>query len=278
MKLDYSEFSFGYAFTENFLRRHARTLRSAPVFPNLLQEAEVGYDVRIDLPAAPLFFQFKLPELVTRKSRRGAQAKIKGLSIPYFVVEIMPLSRSHQHDILVDLERRMPGAVFYASPRQTCKACLDFCYIKGCVHRCAAWISPAQIGPLQDNGAHKIIYEPYADYGWFCSEPRKVDFYDIDQLEPRLVDSFENRRRSSLRTLVREIRRTLLGVIPPLIANSEDVIRRAIRDRLWRLDAPWFRDREILAVVETLLLCRDLARIALGLELIIAQPGSSRSS
>jgi hypothetical protein len=63
MRIGYTEFSFGYAFTENLIRSSATGPKKAPVFPNLMQEAHKGYDVRIDLPGVPLFFQYKLPEL-----------------------------------------------------------------------------------------------------------------------------------------------------------------------------------------------------------------------
>jgi len=39
MKLGYSEFSFGYAFTENLIRSSPKAPNGAPVFPNLVQEA-----------------------------------------------------------------------------------------------------------------------------------------------------------------------------------------------------------------------------------------------
>ena len=61
MKLGYSEFSFGYAFTENLIRSSPLSPSGAPVFPNLVQEADLGYDVRIDLPGLPWFFQYNLP-------------------------------------------------------------------------------------------------------------------------------------------------------------------------------------------------------------------------
>jgi hypothetical protein len=62
MKVGYTEFSYGYAFTENLIRSHPTGAMGAPVFPNLVQEAKLGYDVQIQLPAVPLFFQFKLPD------------------------------------------------------------------------------------------------------------------------------------------------------------------------------------------------------------------------
>jgi hypothetical protein len=56
MNLGYSEFSFGYAFTENLIRSSTAAPTGAPIFPNLVQEAQLGYDVQIKLPGLPLFF------------------------------------------------------------------------------------------------------------------------------------------------------------------------------------------------------------------------------
>ena len=68
MKLNYTEFSFGYAFTKNLIRSSSTTRSGAPVFPNLIQEGQLGYDVRIDLPGRPMYFQYKLPELMVRET------------------------------------------------------------------------------------------------------------------------------------------------------------------------------------------------------------------
>lgn len=275
MKLDYTEFSFGFPFTENLLRGARWPIHSAAVFPNLLQEASVGYDVRIDRPAAPLFFQFKLPELITRKSHRGVQAKIEDLSIPYFIFQIMPRSRSQQHNLLVAIERRMPGSVFYASPRQEFKSLFDICYIEGCVSFCSAWISPAEIGPLMDDDPHSIVYEPDARFSWFCSEPREVRLHDPFEWAQRLPTLFETRYKSPLRELVRRMLDTLADQYPPP-GHASERIREAVRVRLRRLDVPSLQDSAIRAVVEALLVCREIARIGLGLELLIAQPRGPR--
>ncbi len=53
---------------ENLIRGSATALTGAPVFPTLVQEAILDYDGQISFPAVPLFFQYKLPELVTRAS------------------------------------------------------------------------------------------------------------------------------------------------------------------------------------------------------------------
>jgi hypothetical protein len=85
MKVGYTEFSFGYAFTENLIRSSSTAPVGAPVFPNLIQEGMSGFDIRINFPGAPLFLQYKLPELM----RRGTAFEIAnwscpGLSLPFF--------------------------------------------------------------------------------------------------------------------------------------------------------------------------------------------------
>src|SRR6267142_405028 len=93
MKLGYTEFSFGYAFTENLIRSSAVGPVGAPVFPNLIQEARLGYDIKIDFPAVPLFFQFKLPELMKRKSAN----RPSGFTVPFFRMPVMRRDISDQH-------------------------------------------------------------------------------------------------------------------------------------------------------------------------------------
>ena len=80
MKLDYTEFSFGYAFTENLIRSASTATNGAPFFPNLVQEGQRGYDVRIDFPGCPLFLQYKLPDLMVRDT--AAEISKYSLQVP----------------------------------------------------------------------------------------------------------------------------------------------------------------------------------------------------
>jgi hypothetical protein len=117
MKLGYSEFSFGYAFTENLIPSSPVSPSGAPVFPNLIQEAQLGYDVHINLPGLPLFFQYKLPESMT-PSNAGEISKhhLPNLAVPFFRMLLMRRDLSRQHQKLIDLEQKFPGTVLYASP------------------------------------------------------------------------------------------------------------------------------------------------------------------
>lgn len=62
MQPDISEFSYGYALTEEFIFRSGMPLRAAPLFPSLLSEGKTGggFDVSIPFVGYPLFLQFKL--------------------------------------------------------------------------------------------------------------------------------------------------------------------------------------------------------------------------
>src|ERR1035441_5627119 len=111
------EFSFGYAFTENLIRSSATAPIGAPVFPNLIQEGKSGYDIRINFPGVPFFFQYKLPELMKRGTAfEIANGNCPGLSIPFFRIAMMRRDVSRQHELLIRLEARYPSNVFYAAP------------------------------------------------------------------------------------------------------------------------------------------------------------------
>lgn len=110
-------FPLAYAFTENLIRGLAPAPVGAPIFPNLVQEATLGYDVQINFPAVPLFFQYKLPELMTRASASEiANGKCPGLTLDFFRIALMRQDVSDQHRLLIDWEGRYPGQVFYAAP------------------------------------------------------------------------------------------------------------------------------------------------------------------
>ena len=60
-----------------------------------------------------MFFQFKLSECLKRKSAKEAAS----LGVPYFRMSIRSPKYSPQHKLLVELEGKHPGSVYYAAPR-----------------------------------------------------------------------------------------------------------------------------------------------------------------
>lgn len=66
MRTDFSEFSFGYALVEGFMRSLRPLFRAVPIFPSLIEEGQDGggYDVKLGDPGAPMMIQFKRPDVM----------------------------------------------------------------------------------------------------------------------------------------------------------------------------------------------------------------------
>jgi hypothetical protein len=167
MRLDYTEFSFGYAFTENLIRSSPKAPNGAPVFPNLVQEATLGYDVNINLPGLPFFFQYKLPELMKRNTAAEISThKLSNLSIPFFRMPLMRRDLSQQHQRLIEWEKKFPGTVLYATPCLHSLEEFNLEYGAARVHERSVFFSPIEIGPL--------THSPWSAFGNISTEPFAV--------------------------------------------------------------------------------------------------------
>lgn len=274
MKLGYTEFSFGYAFTENLIRSGSSTTPTgAPVFPNLIQEAQLGYDVRIDLPGCPLFFQYKLPELMVRnRAAEISQHALAGISVPFFRMPLMRQSLSQQHQLLIRLERRFQNTVYYASPGMETLGSFNAAYNAAEVHQRSVLFSPANIGPLPDDKQHVVAYRNGLGHAWFCSDPQEISALSIEDIQGKVGNLFGQRRFRTLEATAENVRREVLSLAPPQIRSSEDAIRARIRARRVELaDRPDVSSRA-REVAEELLVSREIARVGLGMEMVIAQP------
>jgi hypothetical protein len=272
MKVGYTEFSFGYAFTENLIRSATARPSGAPVFPNLNQEAQLGYDVRIDLPASPLFFQYKLPELMVRSTAAEiSQYALPGIRVPFFRMPLMRRDLSEQHELLLRLERRFPTAVYYATPDIEDNNVFNTAYNAAQVHQQSVLFLPREIGPLPDDKQHIVAYRNGLGRAWLCSEPREIAAFRFEDVEQNATNLLDERRFRTLEDTVAEIRQALLELTSPEVRSSESAIRQRIQVRVGALaiDPVAVRAREV--AVE-LLVSREIARVGLSLEMIIVQP------
>lgn len=276
MKLGYTEFSFGYAFTENMIRSSSTRPSSAPVFPNLIQEAQLGFDVKIDQPGAPLFFQYKLPERMVRDTAAEiAFYEIEGWSAPFFRMPIMKRSLSNQHWLLMELEKKYPQAVFYASPCLDDAEQFNSAYNRVAVHLRSALFSPLEIGPLPDNKQHNVAYSPKKNEAWFCSKPRRIKMHLFENLEQQILQKDSERIiYTDLDNLTNAVQERLRPLVPNPLRFAEGEIRErlfASVDRILEADDLAGEMFERRRVVVELLVCREFARIGLGLDMLIAQ-------
>lgn len=273
MKLGYTEFSFGYAFTENLIRSASAATGGAPYFPNLILEGRFGYDVRIDFPGVPLYLQYKLPHLMVKDTAGEiSRHSLRGIATPFFRMHLMKRSVSRQHQLLVDLEHQHPHSVYYATPELRTNDSFNSAYTSASVHLRSALFSPNDIGLLPDNDPHVVAYRDDLPYAWFCSHPREIRVFRFQDVADRLQTAFEERRYRTVREMARPSLEELMQLVPRRLLSAENAIRQRIRERRTTLADGVDLDEETMVVVEDLLVCREFARVGLSLEFVLAQP------
>jgi hypothetical protein len=190
MKPDFSEFSYGYAVTEELVSMHRATVIGAPMFPSLYEEGKPGggYDVKIPLSGRPIFLQFKLSDQLKRANSKEHKSGLLG--IPYYRMHIRPAKHSDQHNLLLDLEAS-GETVFYIAPEFHLPAELNAFYLSGTILLNSAAYSPQAIGPMPDDNDHYIVFERGTTTGFRCSsDPFKISKFSLKKgLEPILSES-----------------------------------------------------------------------------------------
>jgi hypothetical protein len=273
MKLGYSEFSFGYAFTENLIRSSSAAPTGAPMFPNLVQEAQLGYDVRIDRPGAPMFFQYKLPALMTRNTAfEISKYKIPGLAAPFFCMPLMRRDLSKQHERLIVLEKKFPGSVLYASPCLSDLGQFDRAYNAAQVHERSAFFSPTEIGPLPDAKDHSVAYEDDSPIAHFCSEPREIKTMNYHALAGAARELFERPQYMALESSSRALRDTLRTLVSPQMRAVEGELAQRISSRRSTRPDGTPLPQQTERAVENILVAREMVRVDLGVDMLMAQP------
>jgi hypothetical protein len=166
----FSEFSYGYAITDNILHSGLPYTGHAPVFPSLLAEGSAGggYDVRIPLRPVAVFLQFKIPQVVRRRS----DYMPTGFLPPYLRMHLRT-KHPNQHQLLLDLEATQP-LVFYATPNFWSVDRLDRYFAAQQVHQQSLYIRPSAIGPLDDR-SHHVAYRRGHPTVWVRSEPFRLE-------------------------------------------------------------------------------------------------------
>ena len=171
MTPDISEFSYGFALTQELIALAGEPLRAAPIFPSLIEEGRAGggYDVNLDIPGFPLFLQFKRSDcMISRRAKEIQQGC--NLNLPFYRLKITERSRSAQHDMLLELDNGK-NEVFYAAPRFHTVTELNAAYLAAAVSHRSFYIRPRDIGRL-DEDAHHVAFDE-TRYR-LCSEPREV--------------------------------------------------------------------------------------------------------
>lgn len=182
MKAGFSEFSYGYALTEDIVRIHNRDFRIAPIFPSLYEEGKDGggYDLKLVFGknrGIPLFLQFKLAEWMSRKPANEVTESWFGKEHPCFRMNLHSPKISHQHKLLLDLEqKKLENLVYYAVPGFFSTDDLNNAFIEKKVCRRSVFFKPSDIKELEKlnvidlkpSTSYRISYT--LDNNWICNK------------------------------------------------------------------------------------------------------------
>lgn len=190
MKPDISEFSYGYALTEELVQRSGLPLTAAPLFPSLLAEGREGggYDVQLPFVGFPLFLQFKLSHCMVKRSAHECQLKL--YEPLFYRMHLRPLKHSQQHDLLLDLESK-GYPVYYAAPHFHLPEELNDAYINHHVVERSVFYRPSEIGALPDSEEHHVSFKS-GHPAYLFSEPKKVreESKSRAELDADLLDGY----------------------------------------------------------------------------------------
>ena len=153
MKPEISEFSYGYALTNELVDRYGLSSSGAPYFPNQFQEGQSGGGFDMQLPGVPFFFQFKASDkLIKRNAMESSQ-----LGVPYYRFEVKSSLSSLQHSLLRALELKYKY-VYYAAPIFSSCVNLNRYYSSKSIAKNSIFLSPKKLGKLDDGEPHTVSF------------------------------------------------------------------------------------------------------------------------
>lgn len=192
MRPNISEFSYGYAITEELVHWHGTRITAAPVLPSLYHEGQPGggWDVMLDRTGILLFLQFKLSDRMTRRSAYECQQG--WFSPPFYRMHIRPARFSDQHEMLLDLEN-IGNEVYYSTPAFHEPWELNQAYLSHNVKNRSVWIRPSWIGPLPDEWDHCVAFQQPGTKR-FHSESRMIeDKADFESFTAKIASSLKDK-------------------------------------------------------------------------------------
>lgn len=219
MKPDISEFSYGFALTDELIQGVGAPLSAAPLFPSLYEEGRTGgYDVNLRFQDAfILFLQFKLSHFMKGRNAREFQQGL--FTHPFYRLHLRPRRHSRQHRLLLDLEKH-GSPVYYAAPAFHTSDELNQFYLNKEVIVSSYFISPSAIGPLPDDDAHHVAFRPRGT-AYFLSEPSPVRVLQGEVFLRELASVLDE--ASDIREVVVPLSEQMLTIIDAVRQPSLDL-------------------------------------------------------
>jgi hypothetical protein len=156
----FSEFSFGFAYTREVVATCWPALSGHPVLPSLYDEGQRGgFDVAMGLSGWTYFAQFKRADYLSR----GNASWWDEHAGPYYRFPITRRRLSRQHDLLLALEEQSVfHIVEYVAPRFHTNAALAAAFADEKVVGRSMRLFPRRVGRIDDD-QHFVTYSAAGD-------------------------------------------------------------------------------------------------------------------
>ena len=111
---------------------------------------------------------------------------------------------------------------------------------------------------------------------WFCSDPEKINKLGFDTIFEITNKQLSQQSESTIKESIKRVRDDISPLFPRELRQSEPDIRNRIAQRRPAGDGSLSDDDRIRSVSTEILVLRELARVGLGVDLLIAQPRNSQ--
>jgi hypothetical protein len=130
----------------------------------------------------------------------------------------------------------------------------------------------AFIGPLPDTKDHSVAYHNGPPVAHFRSEPRDIKALTYEALAGSAQELFHRPEYSELASSSAALRDTIRDLVSPQMREAENELAQRITSRRsTRSDGPPVLP-ETERSIENILVAREMARIDLSVDVVIAQP------
>jgi hypothetical protein len=229
VKAEFSEFTYGFSVIRELSEKYS--FSEVPIFPSLIDEGKIGggYDVNAEIEGIPFFLQFKLSEYLERASSLHYGTFLA----PYYRFKLHKNNGYNQHNLLVQLEKQ-GNPVFYTAPAFREKKILSLNYFNKDIVKNSIWISPLDIGSINDTSQHYVCFEKSLKRSYFFSEPvtisNKLNFDENDDNHPfvKYLETFEVAKTQTWEQLYYQ----MLSMIKNLDRKSYILIKEYSRKHL----------------------------------------------
>lgn len=185
-----SEYAYGFgATTEALALLRSVGVHAVPFLPNLIHEAEVGFDVSFSAPGTILMLQFKLGHQLDRFVRKPANQTPPSVVRPFWRFEV---NVDHHQFIRLRSWETLGADVYYVAPRFADWPSYERHFLRGAILEHSLLMTPDDVhtGAGGAPGRHRIVYDRTSRF--VCSETRQAPERRIKDV----VEKVRERRES----------------------------------------------------------------------------------